>query len=429
MPHLSDDFLGMGPAAFKQMRKNLNQEKIGVYDVQWKGSTIQLSVFKISIKDLRYNLFNTRIKPHLLQYVAKNSLAKNYFLTTDKDALSVQRMVNGFLRKNEDRKPALKFFKNPKNQPVAQEPLVSTIDGRVLNGNQRLCVFRQLYDGNSSKYSHLQTAYVAFLPDNGTYDDERDLEATFQDTKLQAVKFDWIQSGLWALEETKKPGRTPAKVGETLGISEAEVLHQIQRIELAREFLKYIGQEEFWYTLRTMNLLQAFKTLATEQNKLKSKSERDALKSGSFAFMKDPKKAGGAVGRSVHLLIGDLAKNLDDFVFETDDNDGDSTTSSDLLRPTKKKKAKKKPTAEKVDLKKIKPAELVRKIVDVEDIRKKEHQAKLDKQFGLRQMKSAATSFDGIIENWDTINKKGLKARVNKALTRLKKIKKMIDDE
>ena len=428
MAGLSDDYLGKGPAAFKQMRKNLNQEKVSVYDIKWKGSMTSLPVFKISIKDLRYNLFNTRIKPHLLQHIAQNSLPEDHFSTIDKDALSVQRMVNGFLRKNHDRKSALKFFKSGE-LPVAQEPLVSTIDGRVLNGNQRLCVFRELFDGNPSKYSHLQTAYVAFLPDNGTYEDERELEATFQETKLAAVPFDWIQSGLWAIEERKKPGKTPAKIGKTLGISEAEALFQIQRITLAREFLKYIGKEEFWYSLREMNLLEAFKTLVKEQNRLKSKAQRDALKDGAFAMMKDPKKAGGAVGKSVHLLIGNLAKNLDDFEFDSDDVSEDSSSPNDILRPRNKKKAKKKAKAEKINTKTIKPADLAKKVADAEDIRSKKHKAKLEKDFGKRMMKSATTSFDGIIENWENIEKKGLKSRVNKALTRLKKIKKMIDKE
>ena len=52
---------------------------------------------------------------------------------------------------------------------------------------------------NMTKYDQLQQAYVAFLPDNGTPEDERELEATFQETKLAAVPFDWIQSRLWAL--------------------------------------------------------------------------------------------------------------------------------------------------------------------------------------------------------------------------------------
>ena len=42
-------------------------------------------------------------------------------------------------------KTALNYFKNPKNEPIIQEPLIATPDGRVLNGNQRLCVFRELY--------------------------------------------------------------------------------------------------------------------------------------------------------------------------------------------------------------------------------------------------------------------------------------------
>ena len=199
MPKIDDGFLGIGPTAFTSKFKTLGLKKQSTYEIKWKGTHHKLPVYKISIKDLRYNLFNTRVKPHLKQYISENNHPDDYFQKIDKDKTSTQRLIHQFLEKNPDRNDALKFFREG-NLPVAQEPLVSTIDGRLINGNQRLCCYRELFITDPGKYDYLQTAYVAFLPDNGTFEDERVLEASFQDTKLSPNMFDWVQQGLWLIE-------------------------------------------------------------------------------------------------------------------------------------------------------------------------------------------------------------------------------------
>ena len=427
MTGLDDDDFGLPPNEFRQMRENLEAEPVSKYSIKWKGQNTTLDVYRISIKHLRYNLFNTRIKPHLIEYIAKNSLEENHFEVIDRDSLSTQKMVNNFLRKNPDRKDALKFFKDCNNLPEIQEPLVSTIDGRVLNGNQRLCCFRQLFNADQRMYEHLQTAYVAFLPDNGTAEDERNLEATFQETKLAAVPFDWIQSGIWAIEERKK-GVSTTKIGKTLGIKEAQVNLDIQIIKFAEDFLEYSGQANFWHTLREMQLKQAFMTLAAQSNKLKSKSDRDKLKSLSFKIMLEPKESGKAAdGKSVHLLIGDFAKNLDDFEIEGQEEKEVTQDHDFLAGPAKEKTPKKK--REKINLNSIKPTSLAKKVADQETIRKAKHQASLDENFAVRQMKVCKTTLENIVEKWSIQKTDGLEELVDEALEHLETIKNKLQTE
>ena len=421
MADLDDGDFGLSPNEFKQMRENLEAEPVSKYSIKWKGQNTTLNVYRISIKHLRYNLFNTRIKPHLIEYIAKNSLEENHFEIIDRDSLSTQKLVNTFLRKNPDRKDALKFFKDPNNLPEIQEPLVSTIDGRILNGNQRLCCFRQLFNTDQRLYEHLQTAYVAFLPDNGTAEDERNLEATFQETKLAAVPFDWIQSGLWAIEERKK-GVSASKIGKTLGIREAQVNLDIQIIKFAEEFLDYCGKSRFWHSLREMQLKQAFMTLAAQYNKLKSRNDREKLKALCFKIMLEPKKAGKAAdGKSVHLLIGDIAKNLDDYEIEGKEEEEVTQTPDFLAGPKKEKTQKKK--REKINLDSIDPTTLAKKTADLETIRKAKHQATLDENFAVRQMKVCKTTLENIVEKWDKQKTDGLEELVDEALLQLKTIK------
>ena len=431
MAELPDEYLGKSPSSFKRMKDSLGSGPVGNIDIKWKGRLIQIPVHRISIKNLRYNLFNTRIKPHLLQNIAENSREDDYFVSeVDKDALSTQKMVNGFLRKNHDRKDALNHFKNPKNEPIIQEPLVATPDGRVLNGNQRLCVFRELFFSNMSKYEKLQQAYVAFLPDNGTAEDERELEANFQETKLAAVPFDWIQSGLWAIEEIKK-GKSTQQIGKTLGLSEQDVRFEIKRIQLAQEFLEHIGKANYWQELREMSLKQAFKTLAQHLNSQKDRDKRQMLQDITFKILTDPKDASKEVGKTIHVLIGELAKNIDSFeVSSEDDGNKDQPWASDdddLLKPRTKKRKKPSSSKEKIDTEKMKPAEVTRIISDTAEVAKKTKEAENERTFAQRQMKSTVTTLDKIIEHWEKQEKEGLKAKVNDAMKKLEQIKKLLD--
>lgn len=425
MVTIDDGYLGVGPTAFLNMFANLSAQREGWYNVTWKGQNRKLPIYMISIKQLRYNLFNTRVKPHLEQHVSENGLPQDHFDKIDKDCTSTQRLIHTFLSKNPDRKDALKYFRDG-NEQVVQEPLISTPDGRLINGNQRLCCYRELYSKDPGKFAHLQTAYVAFLPDNGTYEEERDLEATFQDTKLLGTMFDWIQQGLWLIE--KREDLTAAQIGKIIGKNESDVKSHIHRIQLAEEFLEGIGKPRHWVELRDeMNLTQAFKTLQSELTKLKTKAQRDKLKKIAFKWMEDPDTATKGKGTSVHLMIGKAAKRIGKVKLKpkpipktpkTDDLDpllaplGDSSESSDTSDD-----------AGSIDIDSMDADELTDLILDIDKTEVDRQKAKNEKAYGEKQLKAAVTSLDNIISNWDNIDKKGLKALVNKALARLEKIK------
>jgi|GEM_PF-4712225 hypothetical protein len=428
MVFIDDSYLGLGPTAFNNMFSNLGAQREGWYNVTWKGQNKKLPIYMISVKHLRYNLFNTRLKPHLEQYISENDKTKEYFDNIDKDCTTTQRLVNTFLSKNPDRKEALKAFREGLEQ-VVQEPLIATPDGRLINGNQRLCCYRELYSKDPGKYAHLQTAYVAFLPDNGTSEEERDLEATFQDTKLQGSMFDWVQQGLWLIE--KLEDLTAAQIGKIIGKNESDVKSHIHRIQLAEEFLEEIGKPRHWVELRDeMNLTQAFKTLQSELTKLKTKAQRHKLKKVAFKLMEDPDLATKGKGTSVHLMIGKTAKrmgkvklkpkpkpqtqdtkDLDPLLAPLDDSPepSDSVDEGDLI-----------------DIDSIPADELTDLILDIDKTEVDRQKAKNEKAYGEKQLKSAVTSLDNIIGNWDNIDKKGLKTLVIQALIRLEKINKKL---
>jgi hypothetical protein len=427
MVAINDNFLGLGPTAFKNMLLNLGAQREGWYNVTWKGQNKKLPIYLISVKHLRYNLFNTRVKPHLEQHLSENNKANDYFVEIDKDCNSSQRLIHTFLSKNPDRKEALKYFKDG-NEQVVQEPLISTTDGRLINGNQRLCCYRELLSKDPGKYAHLQTAYVAFLPSNGTYEEERDLEATFQDTKLLGSMFDWVQQGLWLIEQLED--LTVKEIGNIIGKNESDVKAHIHRIQLATEFLESIGKPRYWVMLRDeMNLTQAFKTLQSELAKLKTKDQRNKFKKIAFKWMKDPEAATKGKGTNLHLMIGKLAKNLENIKLKAPKPITPSVKIGDdldeLLAPIIDD-TKPSPSLEDddfIDIDNMGAEDLTDLVIDIDKVAVDRNKAKNEKAYGEKQLKSAVTSLDNIISNWDNIEKKGLISLVNKAIARLNSIK------
>ncbi len=275
---------------------------------------------------------------------------------------------------------------------------------------------------------------MAFLPDNGTFEDERVLEASFQDTKLSPNMFDWVQQGLWLIEQIKEDGKTPKEISMTIGKKPNEIKNHINRIYLAQDFLNYIGKPDYWVALRDdMKLDQAFKTLQAELSKCKSKEDKELLQKMAFKIMEDPDAATKGKKTSVHLQIGSISKNLEihksrikKSPLQSDMEDTDDDIFTPVPKKTKISKVNDDNDEDLIDIEDIDPGSLVDVIMDVAQVEDDKQKAKNEKAYGVKQLKGAVTSFDNILKNWDNIEKKGLKTQVNKAIKKLDEIKKKL---
>ena len=120
-------------------------------------------------------------------------------------------------------------------------------------------------------------------------------------------------------------------------------------------------------------------------------------------------------GKNVHKVILDTAKNLNSLPdLEGGGKKKPSSAVNPLIKPRAKKKTMKSKSKPKVvDLEKIDSKDLVQTIIDTEEIRQKKHEAKTEKAFNKKNEESV-TSFENILDNWEKVDKKGLKSQVNK---------------
>jgi hypothetical protein len=426
MVNLPDNMLGLGSSAFKQLIGNLDDGK-GLYGLMWKGHRNELEVYTVPVSALRYNLRNVRVRPWLGQYVSENKLAEDYWDDVDEEAKSIQRIIHGFLVKNPDRKKCLKFFKRGEEQ-IINEPLVCTPGGKVINGNQRLSVYRELYTSDKGKYSHLEHAYVAILPNEGAFSDERRLESAFQLEGLEGVPFDWIQQGLQDLADVEG-GETTEQVAQRSNRVAADVKKSVRLILLAREFLFFCDRPECWQDLRMeMKVDQAINTLDGQLNGkyVKTYQDRNKLKEISFNVMRDQDATKGK-GTSVHLVIIKAAAELDAIPWGTDDSSeesGDSSKGEDIDPMLEDVESGGAGTEQKemIDVKIKNSGDIVDVVLIAAERTEEDRQARNQDNYAKRQIKALNSSLDKIITNWELQNTKGIKTSVKNAIKKLEKI-------
>ena len=166
---------------------------------------------------LVYRIENIRTKSLQKQWLAQHRDQPKDLFTSDPFSIEAQETQHQVLKLLIDKENLLKSFKD--NDKLQQtEPLICSNDGIVVNGNRRLCAWRELYYNYKSKYAHFQTVRVAVLPDNdpqGIYDLEVALQIR-SDMKAEYVwhaiaadyqeKFDLgMDIGVLAAKQNKKP--------------------------------------------------------------------------------------------------------------------------------------------------------------------------------------------------------------------------------
>ena len=125
------------------------------------------------------------------------------------------------------------------------------------------------------------------------------------------------------------------------------------------------------------------------------------------------------------MLIISVSDNLDQYDLSDAEGNQDkkkSGPSNELLKPLSEKKTKK-ISEVKIDLDEIDPSTLADEIIAVQITEDGKRNAKNSQNYAKRQVKTAVTSFDNILKNLDNADKSGLKSLVNKAISRLEKIR------
>ena len=270
------------------------------YQVNYRGKYRPLTVIEVPIEMLVYRIENIRTKSLQKEWLAQHRDLPRDLFVSDPNSIEAQENQHQVLKLLVDKENLLKTFKD--NDKLQQtEPLICSKDGVVVNGNRRLCAWRELYYGNKSKYAHFQTVRVAVLPDSdpqGIYDLEVALQI-HSDMKAEYVwhaiaadyqeKFDaGIDIGILAAKQNKKP---------------EEIRTYIECYNYAAQYLESIWHPDEW--TRVDKQEYAFKQIVIGRKNIVNPGDKELFQEISKAMLQTP-----AVGDRLYKQIPKVVSSL-----------------------------------------------------------------------------------------------------------------------
>ncbi len=385
-------------------------QRLDKHYIYYRGKYRPLPVIEVPIALPVYRIENIRTKSLQKEWLSSHTEIPRDIFTSDPSSIVAQETQHQILKKLIDKENLLKTFKN--NDKLQQtEPLICSNDGIVVNGNRRLCAWRELYYSDKTKYSHFQTVRIAVLPDNdpqGMYDLEvalqisSDMKAEYVWHTIAADYFEKIEDGVDINEIARRQNK---KV--------EEIRTYIDSYIYASQYLQAIGKPDQWSLVDQQ--WYAFQQIVIERKKIISPGDKELFQEIVYALLQSP-----VLGERLYKRIPKVASNLsaiakklqEDFNIHVDDSkdddlslltSGDGGSSGDLNTQIA--------SGIRLAGEPVSVAEIVKNVLDTSDELEKE---KKKKSFVFDQICKAATCLTNAISGLDdSMSKEGVSKQLD----------------
>lgn len=241
---ISEMEFGYLPYKREQEIRELTELSNEVYSLQYRGKERSLKIIEVSIALPVYRIENGRTINLQKEFIAKNNKNKDYF-TADPYSIETQKAQHELLKKLIEKEKLLDVFK--KDNEVQHEPLICDNLGVIVNGNRRLCAWRELYKFDEQAYKHFQTVKLAVLPDhdkNGI----ADLEIALQIKEDLKLDYSWHAIAS-IIKREYDAGLNIKELADKFRKSQQEIRDYIDSYNYAEQHLKAINATDQWSLL------------------------------------------------------------------------------------------------------------------------------------------------------------------------------------
>ena len=273
---------------------------IRVHTVYFQGQKQDLAVHSIPLDFPKYRLDNGRTRSAQAAYIARHQDLPDNFFQSDSESDAAQRAQHDILKTmlGGGPKDLLRFFKGRDQM----QPFILTEYGFVLNGNRRLCAFRELVaqdkEANQERLANIQ---VVILPPA----DERaldKLEAFYQLTEDIKEAYSWTARAYMLRSRQREHGFDEKELSAIYEIPRSEVTELLNMLSLAEEYLDDRGISNQYERVDENEF--AFRQLVKTRNKLKDEAEKTAVQQLSFCAIEN-----WQFGR-LYSVVPRIAENL-----------------------------------------------------------------------------------------------------------------------
>lgn len=270
----------------------------------YQGKLRRLPVIEVRIQVLTYRIENIRTKNLQKEFLATHPEYPRDFFISDPGSIEVQTVQHSLLKELAAKDRLIKYFEVKKNQTdinYQKYDLICSDQGVVVNGNRRLCAWRELFYSDQEKYKHFQTVKVAVLPNHdpqGLYD----LEVALQIEEPQKADYAW--HAIAADSKEKLDAGVPIEIiARKRNMKPDEVRNHIECYNYANEYLKAIGHEDEWSL--TDHQKHAFEEIVKGRENLEKPGDKALFGEITSAMLQMPAK-----GDRLYNQIPQVAKYL-----------------------------------------------------------------------------------------------------------------------
>ncbi len=401
-------------------------QRLRLHGLEFMGKFCDIPVIEVRIEFPVYRLANGRTRTFQREYLALNPDAPNDLFTKDHDSYAAQSAQHSILYRLAEEEDLLKAFRNDNLQQT--EPIICTNTGVVVNGNRRLCVWRELYCSDKEKYKYLQTVTIAILPE---CDDRaiEELEKRLQIQNTMRAEYHWHTIALMAVEDLQK-GYKDNDVARSYGKSTQALHLLINSRDYAEQYLKSIGKPEQW-SLVDKNYY-AFEQMVKARKKLQAQGDKELFETLAFTFITE-----GSTDGRLYEIIPDIADNLysiankleEKIVYLENDSSNDD---AELLAGEDKVEIDKTSTVA-AAVRKADSTELVQKTTrTVIETQKQLKNEKNAENYLLLQLSKAVAALQNAITNGlddRKINTEGVEKQLNTIIEKTDYLRKWLNDQ
>lgn len=287
----------------KEMLAAANPKPEVTYPIKVMGKTVHLPIIRVPIELPKYRLSNGRTASLQQQWLANNPDRAPSFFESDPELLVAQEEQHKLLLELVKAGGLSDYFKDPKQEQ--ELPILLDENGFVVNGNRRLCCWREMYHTNKTEYSHFSHIDVVVLPHCDEKEIDR-IEADLQIKKDIRADYTWESRAIMMRQKQLQHGLTDAELAAMYDMSKGDVEQARAMLELASEYLKSRNLENQWSQVTGDE--NAFIQLHKALKKLSSIGDRELLKRASFALIDDANKSGGRLYAAIPKIQEHLPK-------------------------------------------------------------------------------------------------------------------------
>lgn len=300
------------------------------FPMEIMGKQSKLACITVRIELPVYRLANGRTRSSQLEYLSTHPEAPKDLFTKDHDAFEAQRVQHELLKELVKEEDLLESFQSGEREQT--EPIICTDTGVVVNGNRRLCAWRELYYKDKVKYKSFETISIAVLVGC----DEKaisDIEKRLQIQKTMRAEYHWHTKALMAEEDLAK-GYKEQDVAKSYDLTKKQLRTLIEARQFAAQYLKSKGYENQWS--RVDKKYYAFESIVNGRKKISNPHEQELFEKLVFDLISEStdEVADKPSGRlyttikeyadNIHAISADLYKK-----YNPEDSDGDSKSTED----------------------------------------------------------------------------------------------------